>query len=72
MRYLNGINQRFNQIRFINDKPNDIIYEEKSTICPKISGSINGDSSFVLDLIEKIQAHLYMLFNCREVDPFLE
>ena len=69
---MDGIETRFNRIRHVNDEPNDIGYEEVSTIFPKIGRPVGSGTTFMLDPVEKIQAHRYVLFNCREVEPFLE
>ena len=63
---------RFNRIRQVNDEPNASEGTYVSTIYPQIGRPIGSASTFTLSPLERLQAHRYLLFNCKEVHPFIQ
>jgi len=41
-------------------------------IYPQIGRLVESSSTFTLTLLEKIQAHRYLLLNCSKVQPYVE
>ena len=71
-RYFEGIETRFNRIRRVNDEPNTSEGAYVPTIYPQIGRPVGSASTFTLSPLERLQAHRYLLFNCKEVHPFIQ
>ncbi|RDY06305.1 hypothetical protein CR513_09723, partial [Mucuna pruriens] len=64
------VESRSNRSRHVDDRPND--NETSQIIYPQLGRSIRSSSTFTLTLLEKTQAHRYLLLNCPNVQPYVE
>nr|XP_009776780.1 PREDICTED: uncharacterized protein LOC104226462 [Nicotiana sylvestris] len=71
-RYFEGIESRLNRPKRVNDEPNHNEASEVSTMFPQQGKPIGGSTIEPLTLLEKTQAHRYVLLNCAAVKPFIE
>lgn len=71
-RYSEDIEIRFNRPRHVHDKPNDIESSGMWSLFPQLGKPTSASESFILNPMQKLQAHRYVLMNCAIVMPFVE
>ncbi|XP_059292742.1 uncharacterized protein LOC132046198 [Lycium ferocissimum] len=71
-RYFEGIESRLNRPKRVNDEPNCNEASEKSSMFPQQGKPVGGSTTEPLTLLEKTQAHRYVLLNCATVKPFVD
>ena len=71
-RYFEGIETRFNRSKRVDDELDTTEGAYMSTIYPQIGRPVGSASTFTLSPLERLQAHRYLLFNCKEVHPFIQ
>lgn len=71
-RYLDNIETRFNRPGRVCDDPNEEKSSSTSFIFPQLGKSAGASSTFTLTLMQKLQAHRYLLLNYEVVAPFIE
>ncbi|XP_060182958.1 uncharacterized protein LOC132612901 [Lycium barbarum] len=71
-RYFEGIESRLNRPKHVNDEPNCNEASEKSSMFPQQGKPVGGSTTEPLTLLEKTQAHRYVLLNCATVKPFVD
>lgn len=70
--YFEDIELRVNRPKCVNDESNHNEASNGSSMFPRQGKPIGGSSTFPLTLLEKTQAHRYVLLNCVAVQPFIE
>lgn len=72
-RYIEGFETKFNRPSRNDDKVkvehSNLAVE--SILFPRVGRPIGKPTNYILNNLEKVQAHRYVLFNCPDVAPFL-
>ncbi|XP_068495089.1 uncharacterized protein [Phaseolus vulgaris] len=69
--YMEGMKTRTNRPSRVDDSFN-INISELNTLFPPIGRVVSAASTFEMSTIERTQAHRYVLFNCPQVQPYIE
>ena len=69
--YMEGMKTRTNRPSRVDDSFNTNI-SELNTLFPPIGRVVSAASTFEMSTIERTQAHRYVLFNCPQVQPYIE
>ncbi|KAM3357806.1 hypothetical protein P3S68_020737 [Capsicum galapagoense] len=71
-RYFEDIESRVNRPKRVNDESNQNEASNRSSMFPRQGKFVGGSSTFSLTVLEKTQAHRYVLLNCAAVQPFID
>ncbi|KAM3359181.1 hypothetical protein P3S68_022114 [Capsicum galapagoense] len=69
--YFEDIESRVNRPKRVNDESYQNKASNRSSMFPRQGKSIGAPSTFPLTVLEKSQAHQYVLLNCVAVQPFI-
>lgn len=74
-RYLEGFETKFNRPSRNDERVNVEEHSNltaESILFPRVGRPIGKPTNYILNDLEKVQAHRYVLFNCPDVVPFLK
>ncbi|XP_072094154.1 uncharacterized protein [Arachis hypogaea] len=71
-RYLDNVESRINRPMRVDDRPCDLMPDERATMYREVGKAVEAASFYTLTPTEKFQAHRHILVNCPAVKKFLE
>jgi hypothetical protein len=74
-RYIEGFSTKHNKSSRNDDSlhyTESTLFAQDSSLFPPVGKPLGKPSNFKLTEIERLQAHLYVLFNCDVVNPYLK
>ncbi|XP_015955341.1 uncharacterized protein LOC107479750 [Arachis duranensis] len=70
--YLDNVESRINRSMRVDDRPRELMLDERTTMFPEVEKDVRAASFYTLTPTEKFQAHCHVLVNCLAVEKFIE